>query len=120
MIYLAKKEREISNTDDIPWRKVEGYEKVYEKILSFDDETGAYTRLLKFDPGAEIPKVLEHDFWEEIIILDGILIDKRKNLTLTKGMYGCRPPGMKHGPYVSPTGCITFEIRYYGLKGKEK
>jgi hypothetical protein len=27
-------------------------------------------------------------------------------------MYACRPPGMLHGPYRVPRGCITFEIRY--------
>ncbi|MED5569770.1 MAG: cupin, partial [Chloroflexota bacterium] len=29
------------------------------------------------------------------------------------GMYACRPPGMPHGPYLSPIGCTTFEVRYY-------
>jgi len=28
-------------------------------------------------------------------------------------MYACRPPGMPHGPWRAPEGCITFEIRYY-------
>jgi hypothetical protein len=28
------------------------------------------------------------------------------------GMYACRPPGMKHGPWRSEEGCITFEVRY--------
>ena len=41
------------------------------------------------------------------------LIDMAKKETYTEGMYACRPPGMKHGPYQVPVGCITFEIRYY-------
>jgi hypothetical protein len=28
-------------------------------------------------------------------------------------MYACRPPGMPHGPWTAPTGCLTFELRYY-------
>ncbi len=31
---------------------------------------------------------------------------------LEKGMYACRPPGMKHGPYRTETGCVTLEVRY--------
>ena len=26
--------------------------------------------------------------------------------------YACRPPGMRHGPWVAPDGCTTFEVRY--------
>jgi hypothetical protein len=28
-------------------------------------------------------------------------------------MYACRPPGMIHGPYRVPKGCVTLEMRYY-------
>jgi len=28
-------------------------------------------------------------------------------------MYACRPPGMVHGPYRVPTGCLTLEMRYF-------
>jgi hypothetical protein len=27
--------------------------------------------------------------------------------------YACRPPGAKHGPFRSDTGCLLFEIHYY-------
>jgi hypothetical protein len=27
-------------------------------------------------------------------------------------MYACRPPGMKHGPYRTEGGVVTFEVRY--------
>ncbi len=34
------------------------------------------------------------------------------NQTFGAGMYACRPPGMPHGPWHSPDGCLTFEVRY--------
>jgi len=113
---MSRENKEFFDTELLPWNKIG--EGLYEKILSKDEETGAYTRLLKFEPGAEINNILSHDFFEEVYIVKGTLIDKRLNKTYTEGMYAFRNPGMEHGPFVSPTGCITFEIRYYGMKGK--
>jgi hypothetical protein len=28
-------------------------------------------------------------------------------------MYACRPPGMVHGPYRVPRGCMMLEMRYH-------
>ena len=39
-------------------------------------------------------------------------VDLGKGQTFTAGMYACRPPGMRHGPYRVPDGALTFEIRY--------
>ena len=112
---MPKKEMEFFDHDrHIGWRQVEGAEEgIIEKILSEDPETGDYTRLLKFPPGLTTSALLVHDFWEEVYILDGFLIDLNKEETYTPGMYACRPPGMKHGPYSIPQGCTTLEIRYY-------
>jgi hypothetical protein len=68
--------------------------------------------MLRFDPGVETAETIAHDFWEEVFILDGELIDLGKRQTFRAGMYACRPPGMVHGPYRTPTGCTTLEIRY--------
>lgn len=88
--------------------------KVFEMVLSKDEETGNITRLLKFLPGMETEETVTHDFWEEVYIVQGALIDKRKNEIYNEGMYACRPPGMEHGPYRIPeSGCVTFEVRYY-------
>ena len=57
--------------------------------------------------------VQRHDFWEEVWIIDGALHDIPLNQTFPKGMYACRPPGMPHGPWRTPDGCTTFEVRYY-------
>lgn len=115
---MPKSEREFFDVSKVNWRPVEGGSGasgpgLYEKILSRDEKTGDYTRMLRFDPGTETSEVLTHDFWEEVIILEGSLVDKNLNREFTQGMYACRPPGMKHGPYRSPRGCMTFEIRYY-------
>ena len=64
---------------------------ISEKVLS-RDESGDTTRLLRLDRGVESNEVITHDFWEEVIILEGSLIDTRLNQEFTKGMYACRPP----------------------------
>jgi len=111
---MAKQEYEIRDVDLFgEWRLVEGgYNGTMEKILSYDPETGNYTRLLKFPPKTEMPEVLTHDFCEEIYVVDGYLTDTQKNLTMSKGYYGSRLPGMLHGPYSIPLGCTTMEFRY--------
>ena len=87
---------------------------LHEMILSRDPETGDYTRLLRFAPGIDTTPngVLTHDVWEEVWIIDGSIHDLRLGQTFSKGMYACRPPGMEHGPWTSPNGALTFEIRY--------
>ncbi|MGO8718124.1 MAG: cupin domain-containing protein [Acidobacteriaceae bacterium] len=112
---MAKAELEFFDHDrNINWRQVEGGPQgIIEKILSLDPVTGSYTRLLKFPPGTRTSETLVHDFWEEVYILKGSLSDIAKKETYIEGMYACRPPGMKHGPYNIPDGCTTLEIRTY-------
>ncbi len=72
------------------------------------------TRMLRFElgTGATPNGVQVHDFCEEVHILDGAITDLRLDQTFTAGMYVCRPPGMPHGPWHSPDGCLTFEVRF--------
>ena len=115
-----KPELEFFAPDHLPWRPVAasptagvGGAGVVENILSHDPDTGDVTRLLRFDAGVETSETIAHDFWEEVWILDGTLMDLGKKQTFTAGMYACRPPGMRHGPYRVPAGgCMTLEIRY--------
>lgn len=111
---MSKPEFEIRDIDLLSaWRPVEGgYNGTMEKILAHDPDTGNYTRLLKFPPQTEVPEVLTHDFCEEVYIVDGYLTDTQKGLTMAKGYFGSRLPGMVHGPYSIPLGCTTMEIRY--------
>jgi hypothetical protein len=48
-----------------------------------------------------------------VLILEGSFHDVTLGRTFMPGGYACRPPGMRHGPYECPTGCLAFEIRYY-------
>lgn len=112
---MAKPEREFFEpAESVDWKQVEGYpEGIYERVLSHDPDTGDYTRLIYFSPGVETTERLIHDFWEEVYIVQGGLIDKTLNQAFREGMYACRPPGMPHGPYSAPVGCTCFEVRYY-------
>lgn len=99
--------------NDYSWERAAGYpEGIYEMIL-YEAEDGSHSRFLKLEPGAETDSVLTHDFHEEAFILHGELIDKTLDQSFTQGMYACRNPGMEHGPYRSPNGCLTFEVRYF-------
>jgi hypothetical protein len=116
---VPKPEREFFRPDDIPWTPVSGSPTagaggpgIEEKVLAHDPETGDVTRLLRFAPGVETREPIAHDFWEEVWILEGALEDLGRRATFTAGMYACRPPGMRHGPYRTRAGVLMFEIRY--------
>jgi hypothetical protein len=104
------------------WRPAGGEVRgIWERILSKDPESGDYTRLMRFEPGADSSPngTLAHDFWEEVYILEGDLTDLRLGETFTAGMYACRPPGMEHGPWRSDGGVLMLEIRYDFQNGAE-
>jgi len=84
---MAKPEIEFSDYDtEYEWRLVEGnILGIKEKILSYDAETGGYTRILKFPPGIETTETLVHDFWEEVLIIEGTLYDIAKEETYLPG-----------------------------------
>ena len=116
---MAKPELEFFSPDGLPWEPVEGSPTggaggrgVAQRILARDPDTGDVTHLLRFDAGVETSETITHDFWEEVWILKGELIDLGKGQTFRAGMYACRPPGMIHGPYRVPRGCLTLELRY--------
>ena len=113
---MSKEKLEFFNVASKPWRGVPGSEcaGLHECILSGDPDSGNYTRLLRFDPGCDTTPngVLRHDFWEEVYILEGSIVDLTLNREFKAGSYACRPPGMPHGPWKSPGGCTTFEVRY--------
>ncbi|MBO0729275.1 MAG: cupin domain-containing protein [Acidimicrobiaceae bacterium] len=85
-----------------------------ERVLAADAKSGTATRMLRFEPGCDTTPngVQVHDFWEEVYILEGSIHDLELDQTFPAGTYACRPPGMRHGPWRSPEGCVTFEVRY--------
>ena len=112
---MPKPEFEFFDVDRIPWTAVPGgVPELAERILAPEGRAGVATRLLRWKPGADTTPsgVQVHSFWEEVYILEGSIVDLRLNQTFTRGMFACRPPGMPHGPWKSPEGCLTFEVRY--------
>jgi hypothetical protein len=112
---MAKPELEFLHVSNKPFTRCAGIvDGLTERILAADPQSGVATRILRFEPGTDTSDngTQQHDFWEEVYILEGSITDLPLGETFTAGMYACRPPGMKHGPWVAPDGCLTFEVRY--------
>ena len=112
---MSKPEREFFPAEQVGWTRVAGdAQGLWERILVRAGEDAPVTRILRFEPGADTTPngVQVHDFWEEVYILEGELTDLELGETFQAGMYACRPPGMRHGPWSTQAGCLTFEVRY--------
>ncbi|WVQ78918.1 hypothetical protein IAT38_001009 [Cryptococcus sp. DSM 104549] len=97
---MPKPEIELTPIVDFPWTRVAPG--VAQQMLAHDPDTGDTTKVVFRDPGHEQfggPQI--HDFWEEVHILHGALLDKGNNTWYKAGAYCCRPPGMIHGPYLA-------------------
>jgi hypothetical protein len=102
---------------------IEGYPPgIQQKILASDlDEVrkkGSRTRLLRFEPGSFTTEPFVHDHWEEVYLVTGDLVvgndaNGKGGRPFHAPTYACRPPGAKHGPFRSDTGCLLYEIHYY-------
>jgi hypothetical protein len=97
------------------WTAAADTEGLSEIVLARDDQSGDLTRLFRFAPGTDTTHmgVQRHDYWEEVLIVEGALHDLTLDRTFGAGSYACRPPGMAHGPWSAPDGCVMFEQRYY-------
>jgi ChrR Cupin-like domain len=110
---MHKPELEFFDVAERPWVPVAGAPPGhYEKVLTDSVERMFVTRLMKVEPGCFSTETFMHDFWEEVYIVEGSQFDVSLGRMLRKGMYACRPPGMKHGPYRTDEGCVTLEVRY--------
>lgn len=87
---------------------------IWDRMLAQDPDSGDATLLQRYEAGAATaPETITHEYWEEVMILTGELTDLGLGQTFTAGMYACRPPRMKHGPYRSEPGCsMLVVIRY--------
>ena len=97
------------------WKPTGGLEGMSEELtLAADPQTGHYTRLTRFLPGADTSAfgAVSHTYPEEVYILEGELYDAAFDRTLHTGDYASRPPGEKHGPFRSKRGCVVLEIAY--------
>jgi hypothetical protein len=97
------------------WQQIEGLEGIAEELtLSIDNETGEYTRLTRFHPGADTAPFggKSHAYPEEIFIVSGRLYDQAFDMWLETGHYASRPPGEVHGPFRTEKGCVVLEISF--------
>ncbi len=97
------------------WQAIEGLEGVAEELtLSVDSETGEYTRLTRFFPGADTSDFgsKSHTYPEEIFIVSGRVYDEAFDLWLETGSYASPPPGEVHGSFKTDTGCVVLEISF--------
>ncbi len=124
---VTKLHQEFSPIDmvDEGWEPAPGYppsSTIRQKILSGSldeaNKKGSRTRLLKFQPGDYSTKPIVHDYWEEVLLVQGDLTvgcDENGNggTPFQALTYACRPPRVWHGPFKSEGGCILYEIHYY-------
>ncbi len=99
------------------WTTVAGLEGMAEELtLSLDPETGEYTRLTRFLPGADTTPFggKRHTYPEEVLIVSGRLYDSAFGEWLEQGYYASRPPGELHGPFRTDVGCVVLELSFPG------
>lgn len=77
------------------------------KLLWRSEETGAYTRLIKAEPGWSEDRQEHHDCIEEVYMLSGDMAMGSRG-TMTAGGYIWRPAGIKHGPMITREGGLMF------------
>ena len=90
------------------------------KVLAEDPETGAYTRIVYMPPGFKLSEPKKHEFWEEIFVLDGYMIDYSSDKIYPKGSYALRQAGVMHGTFGSELGCTILETTWYDRDWYEK
>ena len=111
---MAKPTREF-HAPGAEWRAAGmGVEGIWAQTLAQDPETGDYTGLLRYDAGVDTSPTgtRVHEYWEEVLILEGEFTDISHGSTFSAGMYACRPPGMPHGPWRTARGVLMLEVRY--------
>lgn len=97
--------------EEVAWEPVANYPPGARQKILYDGNSRS-SRLLQVDSGVRTETVAVHDYHEEVLVLEGELVDLTLNETFTAGMYAYRTPGMEHGPYEYPERCLMFEHRY--------
>ena len=96
---MARPALEFFDTEKITWEPhVVGGKRMdplLQKILSYDEETGAVTLMIKYPKGFSHPFLTYHTVTEELYIVQGRITMQDKEYG--KGYYAFRPPGMVHG-----------------------
>ena len=103
------KKRKITNLFNVKFEPFDNYGSEIPGMswhkITYNQETGQGTYILKMDPGAKsLPH--EHKNYEEFLILDGELIDP-DNKILKKGDFVTFEPGSTHSSYTK-NGCLLL------------
>ena len=105
----------LSLENDGAWQSIEGLKGIAEELtLSIDKDTGEYTRLTRFHPGADTTPfgAKSHEYPEEIFIVSGRLYDSAFDMWLETGHYASRPAGEVHGPFKTEEGCVVLKVSF--------
>ena len=97
------------------WEPIEGTDGMLQQLtLTMDDVTWDYTRLTRFQAGADTKKfgAKSHDYPEEIYIISGRLYDEAFDMWLEAGHFASRPPGEVHGPFICEEECLVLEVSH--------
>jgi hypothetical protein len=96
---MARPPLEFFDTEMTPWEPhvVDGkrVDPLLQKILSYDEATGAVTLMVKYPKGFSHPSLTYHTVTEELFILQGRI--KMQGKEYGTWHYAFRPPGMVHG-----------------------
>ena len=93
------------NVADLPWVETK-YPGVKLKILLENKETGLFTALFHWEPGAKLP-LHEHVGIEQTYVLEGSLKDHEGECTV--GNFVWRPPGSRHVAE-APNGALLLAM----------
>jgi len=96
------------------WENIDEAGTMAQLTLAIDGKTGDYTRLTRFNAGANTEAFggKSHEYPEEVFIISGRLYDAAFDRWLEAGDYASRPPGELHGPFKAEVECIVLEISY--------
>jgi anti-sigma factor ChrR (cupin superfamily) len=89
----------------LPWKET-GYPGVKVKVLLEDADTGLFTALFAWEPGAKLP-LHEHVGIEQTYVLEGSLADDEGECT--EGNFVWRPAGGRHVA-VAPDGALLLAM----------
>lgn len=87
---------------------------VWQRTLAEDPKTGDYTRLTRFQDGANTAELgpSVHDYPEEVFVIAGRLYDEAFDVWLEPGHYASRPAGETHGPFRAKGEVWVLEVSF--------
>ncbi len=113
----------VDRVADGAWEPVPGHAHGITQLVLGDSmdsatRTGSRTRLVHWAAGTLLAQPVQHDYREEILVLDGDLIvgcgpDGSGGTTFTEHAFATRPAGVPHGPFTTRQGCLMLEIDIY-------